>query len=206
MYGERTKGLVSLNTFIRLPDQKTKNTHKMSKDQYASDKITIKPLEGPKDYAFWRRNARAYLTRYDPLLLGLKPEAQGSSANAINKWREASAQAKGSLTLLLSEQVQVRAIAIIEDENKTAYDLWEFLRSTYTASNEQAVQNLRVKLDKLMYVEGTEWDDHLNEFNSLIAQLAVQNVEIDDSQKKSMIIRSLPRVSVGHFHRCKCSS
>ena len=164
----------------------------MSADKYASDKLTVKPLEGCADYQFWSRNARAYLTRYDPLLLGLKPEAQGTSNVAINKWREASAQAKGTLTLLLSEQVQVRAIAILEDDDRTAHELWEFLRSTYTKSNEQAIQNLRVKLDKLVYVEGTDWDEHLNQFNSLIAQLSVQNVEIDDAQKKSMLIRTLP--------------
>ena len=101
----------------------------MDKDKYASDKISVKALEEPKDYAFWRRNARAYLTRYDPLLLGLKPAAQGTSASDINRWREASAQAKATLTLLLSEQVQVRASANIEDYDKSAHDLWEFLRS-----------------------------------------------------------------------------
>ena len=99
---------------------------------------------------------------------------------------------QGTLTLLLSEAVQIRAIELIEDEDKTAYDLWQFLESTYTASNEQAVQNLRVQLDKLVYAEGADWDDHLNKFNSLIAQLAVQGVAYDDQTKKSMIIRSLP--------------
>ena len=68
----------------------------MSKDdKSSSDKLYVKPLTGSADYSFWRRNARAYLTRYDPLLLGLKEQATGTSAAAVNKWREASAQAKG---------------------------------------------------------------------------------------------------------------
>ena len=163
----------------------------MDKDK-SSDKISVNPLEGSSDYSFWRRNARAYLTRYDPLLLGLKEEPQGNGQANLNKWREASAQAKGTITLLLSEAVQVRAIPLIEDENKTAYNLWQLLESTYTASNEQAIQNLRVQLDQLVYIEGTDWDEHVNKFNALIAQLAMQNVSIDDKQKKSMLIRSLP--------------
>ena len=43
-----------------------------------------------------------------------------------------------------------------------------------------------------MFVEGTDWDQHLNSFNSLIAQLSIQGVDIDNAKKKSMIIRSLP--------------
>lgn len=43
-----------------------------------------------------------------------------------------------------------------------------------------------------MYIEGTDWDAHLNDFTSFIAQLAVQNVEITDGEKKSLITRSLP--------------
>ena len=43
-----------------------------------------------------------------------------------------------------------------------------------------------------MYIEGTNWDEHNYKFNSLIAQLAKQNVSIQDRQKKSIPIRSRP--------------
>ncbi len=43
-----------------------------------------------------------------------------------------------------------------------------------------------------MYVEGTDWGKQLNKFNALIAQLAIQNVYIEEKVKKSMLIRSLP--------------
>ena len=51
-------------------------------------KMTVKLLEGIADYPHWRRNARAYLTRYDPLLLGLEEGPQGTSAAAQNKWEK----------------------------------------------------------------------------------------------------------------------
>ena len=125
-------------------------------------KTTVKPLEGIADYPHWRQNAKAYLTRKDPLLLGLKDGPQGEGLLAENKWKEANAQAKATLTILLSTPVQIRAITICNDETKTASELWQFLESTYTASNEQAIQNLQVQLDKLVYVEGPDWDSHIN--------------------------------------------
>ncbi len=93
---------------------------------------------------------------------------------------------------MLSEQVQIQAIPLCHDPTKTAYYLWKFLESSYNASNEEAQQNLRVEPDSLVYVDGSSWDKNLSQFNSLIAQLAMQNVVIDDKQKKSMLIRWLP--------------
>ena len=84
---------------------------------------------------------------------------------------------------MLSEHVQFCAIAYCNDNDKTAYDLWNFLESTWIASNEKAIQNVRVNLDSLLYTEGAKWDGHLNQFYSLIAQIAMYNVLIDDRQK-----------------------
>ena len=88
--------------------------------------------------------------------------------------------------------MQIRAISVIEYDYKTAYDFSKFLKSKYTTNNEQVVQNLCFQLDKLLYVKGMDCYEHLKKFNSLITQLAVQNVPIDDKQKKYMLICSLP--------------
>ena len=86
----------------------------------------------------------------------------------------------------MSASVQVRSIDLYGDTAYTAFSLWEFLENMYIASNEQAIQNTRVKLDSLTYTDGTDWDEHFNKFNSLFAQLAMQTVAIDNRQKKSM--------------------
>ena len=83
----------------------------MDKDK-TYEKLTVKSLEGRAEYAFWRRNDRAYLTLNDPLLLRLKPEPLGTSNAAISKWREASAQANGTLKLILREVVLICAIQL----------------------------------------------------------------------------------------------
>lgn len=66
------------------------------------------------------------------------------------------------------------------------------MKSRYTASKEQPIQNLRVQLDQLVYVEGTVSDEHLNKFNTLLAQLAIKDVAIDDTVKFYMLISILP--------------
>ncbi len=136
-----------------------------------------------KDFICWRR---------DPLLPGLSAEPNGNSAAARTAWEKANFTVKSAISLCLTEQVKVRAMAYTDDDNKSAPELWKFLESTYTASNEEAIQNLRCQIDSLVYVEGTDWDEHLNKFNSLIVQLGMQNFSMEDKQKKSMLIRSLP--------------
>lgn len=59
----------------------TLKTSMDKEDTSRSEKLTVKPLTDSSDYSFWRCNARAYLTRYDPLLLGLK-ESSLSKRNA----------------------------------------------------------------------------------------------------------------------------
>ena len=153
--------------------------------------IKVIPLEGNMDYPHWRRNARASLVCHDPLLLGLEPAPLGNSASQQREWNKANAIAKGSINLMLSQVVQVRSIGYCDDPTKTSHELWQFLKSTYKASNEQAIQNLRNKLSSLLYVEGTEWDEHMNQFNTIIAQLALQNITITEAEKTSLIIPSL---------------
>ena len=79
--------------------------------------------------------------------------------------------------------MQILFLTICDDPERTAYDLCNFLETIHAPSNEQAVQKLRVQLDKLECTEGADWDNHLNKFNRLIAQLAMHNVSIDNCQK-----------------------
>ena len=92
---------------------------------------------------------------------------------------------------MLSLPVQTRASLIIDDDSKTAYDLWHFIIQTYTARNTQAIQNIKAKLNILIFEEGSDWDNHLHEFESLLTQLAVQNVDTYEQDKILIFIRSL---------------
>ncbi len=155
--------------------------------------IKVKPLEGNLDYLHWFRNPSESLVRYDPLLPEIEPAPLGNSAAQKRGWNKDTAIAKGSINLMLSQAVQVRSIGYCDDPTKTAHELQQFLESTNTASNEQGIQKLRNKLNSLVYVEGTEWDEHMKQFNTIIAQLALQNINITEAERKSLIIRSLPK-------------
>ena len=150
----------------------------MAKEDNKEYKLSVTPLQGVPDFPIWRRNAPVYLTLHGPLLLCLEREPTNSTPEEILEWKT-ELQTKATQTLLISTAVQIRSITIFDDPERTAYGLRNFLETTYTASNEQAVQNLRVQIDKLVYIEEADWNKHPNEFNSLIAQLAVWNISID---------------------------
>ena len=128
------------------------------------DKVSyrIDKLQGSDDYATWRGDVRMLIRAGDPELLGLEPEPLSNSTAARAAWRKAEAKAKTTIVLNLGPVVKVRVRTYIDpedDEEKTAKELWDFLKETYTATNAQAVQNVRNELDALSYVDGKDWKD-----------------------------------------------
>ena len=87
--------------------------------------IKVKPLEGKFHYPHLRRNSRAHLVRHDPLLLDLEPQPLGNSSSAQREWNKANAIPSGSIMLMLSQPVQVRAIGLCDGTTKTADELWK---------------------------------------------------------------------------------
>ncbi len=92
-------------------------------NQKGSEVPKIKPLHGINDYPSWCRIMRCSLRHRDPLLLGLQPEPNGNAPAARTFWKRANVSAKSSITLALTEPVQVRAIACTDDDDKSAHDL-----------------------------------------------------------------------------------
>jgi len=155
--------------------------------------VKIAKLEGALDFVEWRRMIKAYLRRDDYLLLGLEKSAEDDTQQAIAAWRKAQIIAKSNIVLHLGSQPQVRCRGIIDNDDKTAYDLWKALEETYTATNSQAIQNLRHQLDSLLYKDGGDWDEHFSKFMGILAQLASLDEEISEKEKTSRLIRSLPQ-------------
>lgn len=51
---------------------------------------------------------------------------------------------------------------------------------------------MRNQLDQLKYVQGTNWDSHLDKFNGLVAKIATFSVNLTGEDKIALITRSLP--------------
>ncbi len=117
------------------------NTQTTSDEQGGHGAIKFKPLNGMKDFLCWRCNMRSVLRQRDPLLLRLCAKPNVNSAAARTAWEKANFTGKDAITLVLTGPVKVRAMAYTDDDSKSAYELWKFLESTYTSSNEQAIQN-----------------------------------------------------------------
>ena len=93
----------------------------------------------------------------------------------------------------MGSQPQVRTRKIIDYGKKTAYDLWTHLKSTYTRTNTQAVQNLKHRLEILLYSDNAEWDEYFCKFMANISLLASLREEFSEKEKTSRLVWSLPR-------------
>lgn len=93
----------------------------------------------------------------DPDLLGLETKPLGGWAAARKAWRKAQERAKATIVLNLALDVCVPVRSYIDADNsddKNARQLRDRLKSAYTITNVQAIQNQRKNLDALKYTEG----------------------------------------------------
>ncbi len=58
----------------------------------------------------------------EPSLLGLEPQPSANNTTARSTWEKANAVDTGKKIFMLSEPIQVRAIAFCDDNEKTEYD------------------------------------------------------------------------------------
>jgi len=161
----------------------------MSNDQ---DILKFPKLTGAKDFIPWRRRMKAYIQRSDIDLLGLSDLQENASASQRNAWKKAMIKAKSSIVLTLDSGPMAQTSSIIDDEDKTAKDLWDSLSALYTTSNEQTVINLMQELENLEYKEDGNWEVHLNKFHEILGKLASLGKPIADQEKVSKLIRTLP--------------
>eukprot|EP00171_Calliarthron_tuberculosum_P009789 IDg9789t1 len=94
--------------------------------------------------------------------------------------------------LLVGPIPKTNARHIINDDDKTAFDLWQYLEDTYSVSNAQAIQNLRNQLEAMKYVESSDWDAHLEKFNLFVSKISLYDNEISKNEKIEKLICTLP--------------
>jgi len=85
-----------------------------------------------------------------------------------------------------------KARLFVDSDERTALELWTELERIYTASNVQAIQNLKNLLDSLLYVDGKDWNAHVTKFLTITGELATFNAELSPTDQTSKLLRSLP--------------
>ncbi len=94
------------------------------------------------EYLSWKRHVYAYLRRSDPELLAL---SEGSEN--VKDWIEKSTKAKSDIVLALGPSATAKTSEIIDDDSKTARELWDELARLHRTTSTQAILKLKQELD-----------------------------------------------------------
>ena len=123
------------------------------------DGVTKLPkLMGADNFVNWKRRIKAYIQRNDIDLQGLSSRPDTENQREISRWRAAMVKAKSEITLTLSDGPMAQVSSIIDDDNRTAKDLWDALDRSYRMSNTQMVINIKSGLEKLTLRADSEWE------------------------------------------------
>ena len=146
-------------------------------------KVKIEKFDG-RDFSFWKMQIEDYLYQkklYQPLS-GVKPEDMKQE-----EWNLLDRQALGVIRLTLAKNV---AFNIVNE--KTTAGLMKALSDMYEKPSAANKVYLMRRLFNLKMGEGISVTDHINEFNTILAQLESVQIKFEDEVKALILLSSLP--------------
>ena len=161
----------------------------------------VAPLLNKDGYLQWKRKMIAYYWLDDIDLIALKGtiqsvyEEQGSltNASAITDHRNRSIIAKSNIVLSLGSTPAAAVTTTIDDDDKTAKDLWDELRKLYTTSNTQQIMNIAQKLEGFWLKDETQFNQHMNQLRELVDKLASFGYRLEEHLLVQYLLRSIPK-------------
>ncbi len=106
-------------------------------------------LHKGSEYLSWKRSVYAYLCGGDPALLALSERPEKGSDKKQNRV-EKSTKAKSDIVLGLGPSATSKTSEVIDDDSKTAEELWDELAHLHTMTSTQTILNLNQQLGSLM--------------------------------------------------------
>ena len=103
------------------------------------------------------------------------PQALNNANATLRNWREVETRATGTIALSRGLVAYSRCQAFIfgpQAAQRTAFQLRKFLHEECTTTKNQAIQNIYSQIDSLNYIDGKNWESHIDKLNSLLAKLA----------------------------------
>ncbi|KHN15606.1 Retrovirus-related Pol polyprotein from transposon TNT 1-94, partial [Glycine soja] len=146
-------------------------------------KVKIEKFDG-RDFSFWKMQIEDYLYQkklYQPLS-GVKPEDMKQE-----EWNLLDRQALGVIRLTLAKNV---AFNIVNE--MTTAGLMKALSDMYKKPSTTNKVYLMRWLFNLKMGEGISVTDHINEFNTILAQLESVQIKFEDEVKALILLSSLP--------------
>ena len=146
-------------------------------------KVKIEKFDG-RDFGFWKMQIEDYLYQkklYQPL-----SEKKPDGMEQVD-WELLDRQALGVIRLTLAKNV---AFNILNE--KTTAELMKALSNMYEKPSAANKVYLMRRLFNLKMGEGNSVTDHINEFNTILAQLVSVQITFDDEVRALILLSSLP--------------
>jgi len=142
----------------------------------------IKRFNG-KIFSLWKLKMKAIL-RKDNCLEAIEEKSEGITDK---KWKEIDNNAIANLHLALAYAV-LSSIA----EKTIAKEIWDTLTSLYEVKSLHTRIFLKRKLYTLRMSESTSMTNHINNLNTLFAQLSAADFNIIENERAELLPQSLP--------------
>jgi len=142
-----------------------------------------------KNFSLWKLKMKAIL-RKDNCLATIEEKPVGITDQ---KWKEIYNNAIANLHLALADTVLSSIV-----EKTTAKEIWDTLTSLYEVKSLHTRIFLKRKLHTLRMSESTSVTDHINNLNTLFAQLSVVDFNIIENECAELLLQSLP----DSYERC----
>lgn len=155
-----------------------------------SSLMRLPKLTKLSEYLQWKHRIHVYIRREDAMLAALSD--QPMEYEEVKIWKEKSAKAKSTIILCLVDSVLANTRAIVDDDERSAKDLWVEQKRMFTTSSQQAITNLHNRLNGCTFNEKGYWNGHISLFMLIIDDLASYDQPITDGKKVAQLIPSLP--------------
>lgn len=125
-------------------------------------------------------------------MVGLQ-HVPASNAAAVRKSSKSRTQnAKSVIVGCLGDSAMAKTGAIIDDDEKTAYDLWKAPEKISTETSTKGLPSLNSDLDRIQYGEKEVFDKFFSKFLVITGQLAALDRPLSDADQVTNIIRVFP--------------
>ncbi|KAI6682021.1 hypothetical protein NL676_035902 [Syzygium grande] len=150
-----------------------------------STKFEVPKFNG-SNYPLWKLNMQAMLVK-DGCVVALSCKDEKPTEMKDEEFAQKDQMAMADLLPALDDSVLFNV-----SEETTAKGLWEKLKNLYEGKTMSNKIFLRRQLYSLKMKKGSFFQEHLNRFNTLLSKLISIGVKIEDDEKVTLLLCSMP--------------
>nr|TKR78591.1 hypothetical protein D5086_0000281560 [Populus alba] len=149
----------------------------------SNTKFEVEKFDGKGNFGMWKCEVMDMLVQMNlDFTLEDKPEDLDEKS-----WERINRLACSSIRLCL-----VKDQKYAFSEQNSAKELWQALEDKFMKKSIENRLYLKKRIFRFQHKKGTSMNEHLNDFNKMIADLKNLDVEIDDEDKALLLLNSLP--------------